>query len=114
ALAAHAPVVALESTLITHGLAYPANVDAAHRSEAAVRANGAVPATVAIHDGAILVGLDDRQLQQLAQAPGPAKVARQNLSAQLGRTGWAGTTVSATMIAAHRAGIGVFATGGIG
>ncbi len=114
ALAAGRPVVALESTLITHGLAYPANVDAARRSEAAVRAEGAVPATVALHDGAILVGLEDAQLQDLARAVKPAKVSRQNLSAQLGRTGWAGTTVSATMIAAHRTGIRLFATGGIG
>ena len=114
ALASGQAVVALESTLITHGLSYPANVDAARRSEAAVRSQGAIPATVAVHDGAILVGLDDAQLQDLAQAVKPAKVARQNLSAQLLRLGWAGTTVSATMIAAHLAGIKVFATGGIG
>lgn len=114
ALASGQAVVALESTLITHGLSYPASVDAARRSEAAVRAHGAVPATVAVHDGAILVGLDDARLQDLAQAVKPAKVARQNLSAQLLRPGWAGTTVSATMIAAHLAGIRVFATGGIG
>jgi pseudouridylate synthase len=114
ALSAGTAVVALESTLITHGFSYPASLDAARRSEAAVRAAGAVPATVAVHDGAILVGLDDAQLEDLARAPEPAKVARQNLSAQLGRPGWAGTTVSATMIAAHLAGIRVFATGGIG
>ncbi len=114
ALASGRAVVALESTLITHGLAYPANVDAARRSEAAVRANGAVPATVAVHDGAILVGIDAAQLDGLAQAVKPAKVSRQNLSAQLLRPGWAGTTVSATMIAAHMAGIRLFATGGIG
>ena len=92
ALASGQAGVALESTLITHGLSYPANVDAARRSEAAVRAQGAIPATVAVHDGAILVGLDDAQLQDLAQAVKPAKVARQNLSAQLLRLGWAGTT----------------------
>ena len=114
ALASGRAVVALESTLITHGLAYPANVDAARRSEAAVRANGAVPATVAVHDGAILGGIDAAQLDGLAQAVKPAKVSRQNLSAQLLRPGWAGTTVSATMIAAHMAGIRLFATGGIG
>jgi len=114
ALASGQAVVALESTLITHGLSYPANVDAARRSEAAVRANGAIPATVAVHDGIILVGIDDAQLEGLAQAVEPVKVARQNLSAQLLRPGWAGTTVSATMIAAHRAGIRLFATGGIG
>jgi pseudouridine-5'-phosphate glycosidase len=114
ALASGRAVVALESTLITHGLAYPASVDAARRSEAAVRANGATPATIALHDGSILVGLDDAQLDDLAHAHEPVKVARHNLSAQLGRPGWAGTTVSATMIAAHRAGIRLFATGGIG
>jgi pseudouridine-5'-phosphate glycosidase len=114
AIAAGRPVVALESTLITHGLSYPANVDAARRSEAAVRDEGAIPATVALHDGLILVGLDADRLQDLAQATKPAKVSRQNLSSQLGRPGWAGTTVSATMIAAHHAGIRLFATGGIG
>lgn len=114
ALDAGRPVVALESTLVTHGLAWPANLDAARRSEAAVRAAGAVPATIAIHDGAILVGLDDPALTALAQAERSAKVSRQTLSAQLGRPGWGGTTVAATMIAADRAGIACFATGGIG
>lgn len=114
ALADRRPVVALESTLVTHGLAYPANLEAARRSEAAVLAAGAVPATVATHDGRILVGLDGDQLQQLAQARGVPKVSRQNLSGVLGRPGWAGTTVSGTMIASALAGIRVFATGGIG
>jgi pseudouridine-5'-phosphate glycosidase len=114
ALAAHAPVVALESTLITHGLPHPDNVAAARRAEAAVRAAGAVPATVALHDGRIVVGLDDAQLEDLGLARGVPKVSRQNLAAVLGRPGWAGTTVSATMIAARLAGIEVFATGGIG
>jgi len=114
ALAEGAPVVALESTLITHGLAFPANLDAARRSEAAVREAGAVPATIATHDGRIRVGLDDASLERLAQARGVPKVSRQNLSGVLGRPGWAGTTVSATMIAAALAGIRVFATGGIG
>jgi pseudouridylate synthase len=114
ALAAGTPVVALESTLITHGFAWPANLDAARRSEAAVRDAGATPATVAIHDGRIVVGLDERELEALAQARNVPKVSRQNLSAVLGRPGWAGTTVAATMIAAHLAGIRVFATGGIG
>ncbi len=114
ALADERPVVALESTLVTHGLAYPANLEAVHRSEASVRAAGAVPATVATHDGQILVGLDGDQLEQLARARGVPKVSRQNLSGVLGRPGWAGTTVAATMIGAHLAGIRVFATGGIG
>lgn len=114
ALAAGTPVVALESTLVTHGLPYPDNVGAARRSEAAVRGAGAVPATVALHDGRIRIGLDDAQLDELGQVRGVPKVSRQNLAAVLGQRGWAGTTVAATMIAAHLAGIRVFATGGIG
>lgn len=114
ALAERAPVVALESTLVTHGLPHPDNVAAARRAEAAVRAGGTVPATVALHDGRVLVGLGDAQLEDLGLARGVPKVSRQNLAAVLGRDGWAGTTVSATMIAARLAGIEVFATGGIG
>jgi pseudouridylate synthase len=116
ALAAHAPVVALESTLISHGLPYPENVEVARASEAAVRAAGAVPATVAIRAGRILVGLDDVALEALATAaPGTVrKAARPSLAAALAQGGLAATTVSATMIAADAAGIRVFATGGIG
>jgi pseudouridine-5'-phosphate glycosidase len=106
--------VALESTLITHGLPPPRNLDAARRAEAAVRAGGAVPATVAISNGRILVGLSPDELEALAAAAGPAKVSTRDLAAALGRPGWSGTTVSATMIAAHLSGISVFATGGIG
>jgi len=69
ALAADTPVVALESTLISHGLPYPANLDVARAAEAAVRKGGAVPATVAIHDGRLMVGLDDGDLEALATAP---------------------------------------------
>ncbi|MEO7119328.1 MAG: pseudouridine-5'-phosphate glycosidase [Candidatus Limnocylindrales bacterium] len=108
------PVVALESTLVTHGLIPPRNIEAARLAEAAVRAGGAVPATVAIHGHRILVGLSGAQLDALAAASDPWKAARHNLAAALGRPGWSGTTVSATMIAAHLAGIEVFATGGIG
>ena len=116
ALEAGRPVVALESTLISHGLPYPQNRDVARASEAAVRESGAVPATVAIRDGRILVGLDDVALEALGTAPAGAvlKAARPSLSAALTRRGWSATTVSATMIAAHAAGIRVFATGGIG
>jgi pseudouridylate synthase len=116
ALAAGRPVVALESTLISHGLPYPANIEVARRSEAAVRAAGAEPATVAAHDGRLLVGLDDEALEGLATAPAGSvrKVARPTLAAGLAAGGWAATTVSATMIAAHAVGIEVFATGGIG
>jgi pseudouridine-5'-phosphate glycosidase len=116
ALATGRPVVALESTLISHGLPYPQNVEVARASEAAVRESGAVPATIAIRDGRILVGLDDTALEDLATAPSGSvlKAARPSLSAALTREGWSATTVSATMIAAHAAGIRVFATGGIG
>jgi pseudouridine-5'-phosphate glycosidase len=116
ALAARRPVVALESTLISHGLPYPENVEVARASEAAVREAGAVPATIAIRDGRVLVGLDDAALEALAAAPAGSvmKAARPSLSAALTRPGWSATTVSATMIAAHAAGIAVFATGGIG
>jgi pseudouridine-5'-phosphate glycosidase len=116
ALAAGRPVVALESTLISHGLPFPQNLDVARASESAVRAAGAVPATVAIRDGRLLVGLDDAALESLATAPSGSirKAARPSLAIALAERGWAATTVSATMIAAHAAGIRVFATGGIG
>jgi pseudouridine-5'-phosphate glycosidase len=116
ALAAGAPVVALESTLISHGLPYPQNLEVAMASQAAVRAAGAVPATVAIREGRLLVGLDDAALEALATAPAGSvrKAARPSLAVALTSGGWAATTVSATMIAAHAAGIAVFATGGIG
>ena len=116
ALAEGQPVVALESTLISHGLPYPRNLEVARRSEAAVRESGAVPATVAIHGGRLLVGLDDAALEGLATAPAGSvrKAARPSLAAVLADGGWGATTVSATMIAAHAAGIRVFATGGIG
>ena len=116
ALSDRRPVVALESTLISHGLPYPQNLEVARASEAAVRASGAVPATVAVHDGAFLVGLDAAALEALATAPSGSvrKAARPSLAVALAEGGWAATTVSATMIAAHAAGIRVFATGGIG
>jgi pseudouridine-5'-phosphate glycosidase len=116
ALRSGAPLVALESTLISHGLPYPQNVAVARASEAAVRASGATPATIAIHGGRILLGLDDAALEALATAPAGSvfKAARPSLGAALADGGWAATTVSATMIAANAAGIRVFATGGIG
>jgi pseudouridine-5'-phosphate glycosidase len=116
ALAAGRPVVALESTLISHGFEYPANLEVARASEQAVREAGAVPATVAIHAGRFMVGLDDDALEALATAERGSvmKAARPSLAPALASDGWAATTVSATMIAAHAAGITVFATGGIG
>ena len=116
ALAESRPVVALESTLISHGLPYPANLEVARASEAAVRESGAVPATVAIRAGRLLVGLDAAALEALATAPAGSvrKAARPSLAVAIAAGGWAATTVSATMIAADAAGIRVFATGGIG
>ena len=114
AVAAGRPVVALESTLITHGFAHPMGVDAARRAEAAVRAAGAEPATVAVHAGKLVVGLSDDELEQIATAKSPRKASRATLALALAEGGWAGTTVSATMIAAALAGVRVFATGGIG
>ena len=110
------PVVALESTLISHGLRYPINLEVARAAQTAARERGAVPATIAIRDGRLRVGLTDGDLEQLATAaPGTvAKAARPTLAAALSRPGWASTTVSATMIVAEAAGIRVFATGGIG
>jgi len=116
AVAEGRPVVALESTLISHGLPYPQNLEVARASEAAVRESGSVAATVAINGGRLLVGLDGAALEALATAPAGSvlQAARPSLAAALAGGGWAATTVSATMIAAHAAGIRVFATGGIG
>ncbi len=108
------PVVALESTIITHGMPYPQNVETAEMVEADIRAAGAVPATIAIMAGQIYIGLEADELQTLAQASDVAKLSRADLAFALaaGQTG--ATTVAATMICAHLAGIQVFATGGIG
>ena len=106
------PVVALESTIIVHGLPRPRNLDIARQLEKAVREEGGVPATIAVLDGRI--GLDDDDLQHLAEAEGVAKVSRRDLPVVLARGGDGATTVSATMIAAHLAGIKILATGGIG
>ena len=114
ALAQNAPVVALESTIITHGMPFPQNLNTARRVEAEIRAAGAVPATIAVLEGRLHVGLTDGELETLAQAGNVMKLSRADLAVALatGRTG--ATTVAATMIAASLAGIGVFATGGIG
>lgn len=109
-----APVVALESTIITHGMPYPDNLETAWNVEDAVRATGAIPATIAVLNGALHIGLSEGELEALAQAPDVAKLSRADLAACLARGGTGATTVAATMIAAHAAGIGTFATGGIG
>lgn len=114
ARAAGGPIVALESTIITHGMPFPQNVETARRVEAEVRAQGAVPATIAILAGRIHVGLTEAELDALGQAQGVAKLSRADLAACLATGGTGATTVAATMICAHLAGIRVFATGGIG
>ncbi|NBX09755.1 MAG: pseudouridine-5'-phosphate glycosidase [Marivivens sp.] len=108
------PIVALESTIISHGMPYPQNVETARLVEAEVRTNGAAPATIAVIDGVLCIGLDDAQLEMFGQADGVAKLSRADIAACLASGGTGATTVAATMIAAHHAGISVFATGGIG
>lgn len=114
ALAEGRPVVALESTIITHGMPWPGNRDMALEVEATIRAEGAVPATIAVIDGKLHAGLDEAAITALAQAKNVMKLSRADFAYALaeGRTG--ATTVAATMMAAHMAGISVFATGGIG
>ncbi len=109
-----APVVALESTIITHGMPYPQNVETAERVEATIRDEGAVPATIAVLEGSLKIGLSPDELHRLASAEDVMKLSRADLHHAIaaGKTG--ATTVAATMIAAHAAGIEVFATGGIG
>ncbi|MEP4248745.1 pseudouridine-5'-phosphate glycosidase [Tateyamaria sp.] len=108
------PIVALESTIITHGMPYPQNLEVARQVEADVRAAGAEPATMAVMDGTLHVGLSDTQLETLAQAHDVAKLSRADMAACIASGGTGATTVAATMIAARLAGIHVFATGGIG
>ncbi|MDJ0683644.1 MAG: pseudouridine-5'-phosphate glycosidase [Alphaproteobacteria bacterium] len=114
ALAQNLPVVALESTIVTHGMPWPQNLAMAREVEALVRADGATPATIAVLDGVLHIGLEGNQLERLAQTDDAMKLSRADLAFAMaeGRTG--ATTVAATMIAAHMAGIPVFATGGIG
>jgi len=115
---ASTPLVALESTLISHGLPHPDNIEVARRAEEAVRGAGAAPATMAVLDGVAHIGLDDATITQLATQAGVVKLSRRDLPVALSGSEAAptagATTVSATMILAQQAGIGVFATGGIG
>lgn len=114
ALRSSKAVVALESTIITHGMPFPQNAEMARKVEAIIRAEGAVPATIAVIGGALKIGLADAELDALAQTSGAMKLSRADLAfaVSAGKTG--GTTVAATMLAAALAGIKVFATGGIG
>mgnify|MGYP001795006445 CR=1 FL=1 len=114
ARADHRPIVALESTIITHGMPYPQNVETARLVESDIRNAGATPATIAVMDGQIHIGLDNERLEALAQARNVAKLSRADLAVCVASGGIGATTVAATMICAALADIAVFATGGIG
>ena len=114
AQASNRPVVALESTIITHGMPYPQNLEVARQVENDLREAGATPATIAVISGQLHIGLNEEELETLAQAKGVAKLSRADLAVCMASGGTGATTVAATMIAAHLAGIDVFATGGIG
>ncbi len=114
ALGSGRPVVALESTVITHGLPEPVNLELARRLESEVRGAGAVPATVAVIDGRICLGVTTDELERLALSRSLMKISRRDLGTAVAQRGTGGTTVAATMIAAHAGGVQVFATGGIG
>jgi len=114
ALEARRPVVALESTIISHGLPRPRNLEVAHDVEAAVRSAGAVPATIALVSGEVSVGLVDDALRKIAERDDVVKCGLRDLAVVVARGGYGGTTVAATAHLAARAGIRVFATGGLG
>jgi pseudouridine-5'-phosphate glycosidase len=114
ALSEGRPVVALESTIITHGMPYPANIETAIAVETIVREHGAVPATIAVLDGKLKVGLTHEELERLAHALDAVKCSRRDLPVVIARRGVGATTVAGTMIVAAMAGIRVFVTGGIG
>ena len=107
-------VVALESTIISHGMPYPKNVETAMKVEATVRENGAIPATIGIIDGEIIVGMSPEQIEDFGKKKGIAKVSKRDLPIVVAKKQYGATTVSATMLCAKMAGIRVFVTGGIG
>ncbi|TQN60032.1 pseudouridine-5'-phosphate glycosidase [Agrobacterium tumefaciens] len=109
-----APIVALESTIITHGMPYPGNIEMAESVEQIIRDQGAVPATIAVIHGTLHIGLEKNQLEALAKTTDAMKVSRADIAFAIAERRTGATTVAATMIAAARAGIRVFATGGIG
>lgn len=114
AMASGKPVVALESTIISHGMPYPQNVTTAREVEQIIRDNGAVPATIALIDGMIKIGLSDEELEMFGNSQGVAKASRRDLGYLLATKQLGATTVAATMICADLAGIRIFVTGGIG
>ncbi|WP_382466735.1 pseudouridine-5'-phosphate glycosidase [Streptomyces nogalater] len=114
ALSERRPVVALESTVIAHGMAYPGNVETARAIEQAVRSAGAVPATIGIADGRFVVGMDDKRIEQFATTQGVPKVSSRDIGPVLAGGGLGATTVASSLVAADLAGIPVFSTAGIG
>ena len=114
ALTERRPVVALESTLITHGLPFPENLRCARNAQDQIRLQDATPATIAVIDGQIRSGLEDAELERISQDDSASKLSRHDLATACARGLTGGTTVAATMICARKAGIAVFATGGIG
>ena len=114
AIRARHPVVALESTVIAHGLPAPRNIETARDCEDEVRRSGAQPATIGVVDGRAVIGLSDQQIQSIATRPGVAKVNPANLGFVIAQHGWGATTVAASLSLANRAGLKVLATGGIG
>ena len=114
ALEENRPVVALESTIISHGMPYPKNVETALRVEQVIRDNGAIPATIGIIDGEAVVGMTPEEIEEFGKRKGIAKVSRRDLPVIYAKKLWGATTVAGTMILANQAGIEVFVTGGIG
>lgn len=114
ALKENRPVVALESTIISHGMPYPKNVETALKVEETIRSHGAVPATIGIIDGEPIVGMTPEEIEQFGKRKGVLKVSRRDLPVVYAKKLWGATTVATTMIIANQAGIEVFVTGGIG
>ena len=114
ALKNHKPVVALESTIISHGMPYPRNVETALKVEQTIRDNGAIPATIGIIDGVGVIGMTPKEIEEFGKRKGIIKVSRRDIPVVYAKKMWGATTVAATMILAHEAGIEVFVTGGIG
>lgn len=114
ALKAGQPVVALESTIISHGMPYPKNVETALKVEQAILDEGVIPATIGIIDGEIVVGMNNEQIEQFGKRKDVLKVSRRDLPVVVAKKMWGATTVASTMIIANMAGIEIFVTGGIG
>jgi pseudouridylate synthase len=114
ALKAHQPIVALESTIISHGMPYPKNVQTALLVEKTIRDNGAIPATIGIIDGEAIIGMSPEEIEEFGKRKGIRKVSRRDLPIVYAQKLWGATTVAATMILASQAGIEIFVTGGVG